>query len=62
MEWSDAELEQRALQMWANYIETGHVTLSANDMLQQNRGKELKPLQPSQQALIERLRKLAQTK
>lgn len=70
---SDAELKAMSLNMWANHIETGHVGMSARDVHQQldvvrtrpedfkRLGFSLKALQPSQEALVARLRALSET-
>lgn len=36
MSYTDSELRSMALQMWANHIETGNVTLSATDLSARN--------------------------
>ncbi len=61
----DHELKYRALSMWANWIETGNVVLSAGDVAQivpserrQHRA-ELKVLSPDQVQFVARLRALA---
>ena len=54
----DRALTSTALRQWANYIETGSVTLCAEDM--KNMGKEMpKALDVHQCALVNRLRALA---
>jgi hypothetical protein len=45
--------------MWANHIETGTLTLSANDLAQQNRHNEIKSLNALQITTVTPLRKLA---
>lgn len=47
----------QALTVWANWIETGEVYLSATDAA--NCGKPCKPLSADQHALVARLRDLA---
>ena len=68
---SDADLKAMSLNMWANHIETGHVGMSARDVQQQvdvvrtrpeefkRLGFSLKVLEPSQEALVARLRALS---
>ncbi len=62
---ADEELISHALTLWANHIETGQVTLSANDVAEQNRSmpamhrRKLPVLHPDQAALVNRLRGLA---
>ncbi len=54
----DRTLTSIALRQWANYIETGSVTLCAEDL--KNMGKEApRPLDEHQRALVTRLRALA---
>lgn len=66
LDLTDAELRAQALLNWANYIETGQVTLSAEDVAEQNRHRspkdQLKPreLDSGQVALVQRLRGLAE--
>ena len=45
--------------MWANHIETGDVTLSANDLHSMGRAQQAKSLSDSQRAFVLRLRQLA---
>lgn len=54
---SDENLIHTALQMWANYIETGNVALTAKDA--QNASKPFKALDLHQMKLVIRLRELA---
>jgi hypothetical protein len=54
---SDESLIQNALQMWANYIETGTVMLTAKDA--EKAKKPFKSLDLHQMKLVVRLRDLA---
>ena len=54
---SDESLIHNALQRWANYIETGTVTLTAKDAQQAKR--PFKALDHQQMKLVVRLRDLA---
>lgn len=54
---SDSELIQHALYMWANYIETGDVVLSATDA--DTIGQAPKALDTHQMKMVIRLRELA---
>lgn len=54
---TDKELITHALNMWANHIETGNVSLNAGDA--DNRKMKVKALDDDQKALVLRLRKLA---
>lgn len=62
---TDKELISRAISMWANYIETGTVTLSAADANQRNefsgpRDKiKINALTADQVELVERIKKLS---
>lgn len=56
---SDTDLMVNALQMWANYVETRDVNLSANDAHQMR--KTVRPLGEDGMELVLRLRKLART-
>jgi hypothetical protein len=53
-DWTNQQLVAHALGMWANYIETGNIVLSANDMVR--KGAVLKHLDADQLALVSRLR------
>jgi len=55
----DAELKARALDLWANHIETGDLTLSATDARERNTPERLRTLDEGQQRRVERLRRLA---
>lgn len=55
---SDESLIRNALTMWANYIETGNVVLSAKDAQQAR--KPFKALDHQQMKLVIRLRELAE--
>lgn len=57
LEESDKLLVAVALQLWANYIETGSMILSAKDCEQQ--GKSFKALTIVQMKKVVRLRELA---
>lgn len=54
---TDEHLVRNALQMWANYIETGNVNLSAKDA--QAARKPFRALGVDQMKLVIRLRELA---
>jgi hypothetical protein len=56
-EMSDALLVKQSLHMWANYIETGDVTVSSADL--HNMGKPTKYLDANQHLFVARLRSLA---
>ena len=63
---TDQELKAHALLLWANHIETGDVTLSANDVIAQNRprtagGPSVRALTDDQRRLVQRLRDLARS-
>ncbi|MBD8615402.1 MULTISPECIES: hypothetical protein [Pseudomonas] len=55
----DHHIQMHALLMWANFVETGDVTLSAVDMNNCGRSKEIKRIDGKQVLFIERLRNLA---
>jgi hypothetical protein len=57
MNLSDSDVRAFALEMWANYIETGNRAMSARDV--RGRGGALVPLETSQSAFVLRLRALA---
>jgi len=48
-----------ALNMWANWIETEDVTLSAQDAINMKKNNIIQPLTLDQQELVVRLRRLA---
>lgn len=54
---TDQEKIYYALSMWANHIETGKMTLSANDALHQN--IRVKPLTENQMKFVIRLLELS---
>ena len=54
---SDRELRHFALTFWANYIETGNPTLSANDAI--DRGILPNKLNENQRKAVVRIRELA---
>ena len=63
---SDNQVKFRALNMWANYIETGDVTMSAADAINMKQSlnnmnpiMKLKPLNLEQQKFVIRLREMA---
>ena len=56
---NDSELQCNALQMWANYIETGAVTTSAKDAKNAGREIDIRALNENQMMLVLRLRGLA---
>ena len=47
---TNGELKFHALNMWANHIEPGPLTLCAEDLLRQHRSVELKQLNSSQKS------------
>lgn len=53
---SDRELAAMALSLWANHIETGSMSLSAQDAARM--GKPLNALKDDQQQVVQRLREL----
>jgi hypothetical protein len=55
---SDAELIANALNLWANYVESGNVLLSANDAKASN--KPFRSLGLDGMTLVQRLRELAE--
>ncbi len=55
--WNDWELRLHALNLWANYIETGNVTMSAVDASKAK--KPFNALTLDQQRIVVRLRDLA---
>lgn len=57
-EMPDAEVQAHALHMWANYIETRNVILSAADLRNMGHAPP-RELDESQHAFVERLRKMA---
>ena len=56
----DSNLIFYALNMWANYIETGNVALSKQDAINCKYSEVIKKLSPSQMELTLRLRKLSE--
>lgn len=56
-EMTDAQIRAYSLNMWANHIETGDVTLSARDA--QGMGRKSRALDPKQAEFVSRLRSLA---
>ncbi len=55
----DRNLIATALAQWANYIETGAVYLSANDVIAAKQHVKVKALTQDQRKLVIRLRDLA---
>lgn len=55
----DHHVIMHALLMWANYIETGTVTHSANDLKNCGRSSDIKSIDVAQKTMVERLRSLA---
>lgn len=55
---TDEQKIRFALDLWANYIETGHVTLCAKDA--ERLGDKVKALDLGQMKVVVRLRELAQ--
>jgi hypothetical protein len=58
----DAEIVSCALTMWANYIETGHVTLSSQDAQNCGYKDEIRTLDDNQMRFVLRLRKMSTKK
>ena len=56
-EWTDQQLISHALNMWANYVETGNVAMSAK--LAKEMDEEANTLNSRQKELVDRMRKLA---
>lgn len=56
---TDEELVVTALQSWANWIETGDITLSTRDCVASSQQRKIKGLSLEQQELVLRLRRLA---
>lgn len=54
---SDQDVIAHSLRMWANYVETGNVAMSASDAA--NVGKSPQRLSEGQVAFVGRLRRLA---
>jgi hypothetical protein len=59
MDLKDNELISRALDYWANHIETGLMAMSASDCVQRGKMEHIISLTPHQNALVNRLRILA---
>lgn len=51
----DSQVIYEALGMWRNYIQTGNVALSTDDLRNMEREREIRKLQPEQQAFVTRL-------
>ncbi len=56
---SDEELIQHSLNLWANYLETGDVTLSQRDAVNMGKPDLINSLTLEQQSLVLRLRQLS---
>jgi len=56
----DKHVRSYALNMWANHIETGDVTLSARDAISMGEQDLLNALTPEQQKFVVRLRDMAE--
>lgn len=56
---SNKELISTALRQWANYIETGNVSMSKKDAVNCGQKGDIKILSTSQVNMVERLRDLA---
>jgi hypothetical protein len=56
---TNKEIFYQALNMWANYIETGDVCLSSRDAIQQERRKLIQSLDVDQQEFVVKLRRLS---
>lgn len=61
LDFEDMNLISQSISMRANWIETGDPVLSAGDLHNQKRQKELKHLDDYQLRLVLRLRELAST-
>ena len=59
---TNSELISQSLDMRANWIETGTVTLSANDAASSNQHKLIKMLDSDQIELVRRLRSIAEAR
>lgn len=55
----DNQIKYHSLNLWANYIETGDVNMSANDAIKTNNRQCIQPLELEQQKFVIRLRDLA---
>lgn len=55
----DNHVKYHALNMWANYIETTDVNMSAKDAIGMNKHHYIQPLELEQQKFVIRLRELA---
>jgi len=55
----DSEIKYAALNMWANYIETGNINISFNDAINMKNYEILNTLDDFQKEFVIRLRKLA---
>jgi hypothetical protein len=55
----DNQIKAHALLMWANYIETGNVAMSAADAINCGRSNEIETLTRYQHEFVQRLRTLA---
>ena len=60
-ETTDLELIVHALNMWANYIETGDLVLSAQDVKNMMSADKIKSLSLEQIKIVVRLRELAKS-
>ena len=56
---TDEQKIAQALNVWANYIETGDAVLSAQDARRMGMNAKVKALDTHQTAIVARLRKLA---
>jgi len=56
---SDQSVIKHALLMWRNWIETNNVVISAQDALNMDEKKLIRPLDPEQREFVQRLEKLA---
>lgn len=59
MDIKDSELIYRALLIWSNHIETGSVSLSADDAKRSNKAELIRQLSPDQVSFVSRLKDLA---
>jgi hypothetical protein len=55
MDMNDAELASTALRMWANYIETGDVSISSTDCTNMGQSQKVKVINDQQKRFVDRL-------
>jgi hypothetical protein len=59
MDMNDSELISTALRMWANYIETGNVSISSTDCVNMGQPYKVKVINDQQKRFVDRLVKLS---